>query len=74
MLEEYSTEAFLEDLLLYGYTPSPEIMGLWYDSEFFFAGIAKDEEGNLSQIYFGEKFTLKREDRSPAEEFFELIK
>lgn len=74
MLEEYSTEAFLEDLLLYGYTPSPEIMGLWYDSEFFFAGIAEDEEGNLSEIYFGEKFTLKREDRSPAEEFFELIK
>lgn len=71
MRHEFSDEAFLEDLLLYGYTPPRQLIGLWYDEEFFFAGIAEDENGNFSDLYFGETFVLRYEDRSPAEEFFD---
>lgn len=72
MRVEYPEEAFLEDLLMYGYTPSQEIMGLWYGDEFFFAGIAEDDNGNLSEIFFGDSFVLTPDQCSPAEEFFEL--
>ena len=77
MKVEYSDEAFLEDLLLYDYTPSPTLMDMYYsmssDDAFFFAGIAEDEEGNMSPLYFGEAFTLSTDDCSPAEEFFNYV-
>ena len=73
MKEEYEYEAFLEDLILYGITPSPCIMGLWYNFEFFFAGLAEDNDGDLSDIYFGEIDSIKPSDCSPAEEFFTYI-
>ena len=73
MKEEYEYEAFLEDLIMYGITPSPCIMGIWYDFDFFFAGLAEDNEGDLSDIYFGEVHTIKPSDCSPAEEFFTYI-
>lgn len=73
MKEEYEYEAFLEDLIMYGITPSPCIMGIWYDFEFFFAGLAEDNDGDLSDIYFGEVHTIKPSDCSPAEEFFTYI-
>lgn len=68
-----SEEAYYEDFLLYEPTPSPTVIPLWYSNgfkEFFFAGIAEDEEGYYSEIYFGEAFELTREMCSPAEEFF----
>lgn len=74
---EYSDEAFLEDLLLYDYSPNPCLMDMYYsmseDDKFFFAGIAEDDEGNMSPIYFGETFTLNKEQCSPASEFFDLL-
>lgn len=73
MREEYEYEAFLEDLIMYGITPSPSIMGIWYDFEFFFAGLAEDNDGDLSDIYFGEMHTIMPSDCSPAEEFFTYI-
>ena len=73
MMYEYSEEAFVEDLLLYKPTPSPTLMTLWYSpDEYFFAGMAEDENGNFSDIYFGEPVPILYEDRSPAEEFFTL--
>lgn len=73
MLYEYSKEAFVEDLLLYKPTPSPTVLTLWYSpDEFFFAGMAQDENGNFSDIYFGEPIPILYEERSPAEEFFSL--
>ena len=73
MLYEYSKEAFVEDLLLYKPTPSPTVLPLWYSTdEFFFAGMAQDESGNYSDVYFGETLTILYEERSPAEEFFTL--
>ena len=73
MMYEYSKEAFVEDLLLYKPTPSPTLMTLWYSpDEYFFAGMAEDENGNFSDVYFGEPVPILYEDRSPAEEFFTL--
>ncbi len=73
MTEEYSDEAFMEDLLMYKPTPSPTVVTLWYSpDEFLFAGIVEDEDGNFSEIYYGEPQPILYEDRSPAEEFFEM--
>lgn len=73
MHEEYTDEAFLEDLLMYGYTPTLTLYGLWYDVEFIFAGIVEDEQGNLSNIYYGDIFVPTHGDCSPAEEFFDYV-
>lgn len=73
MMYEYSKEAFVEDLLLYKPTPSPTVVSLWYSAdEFFFAGMAQDEDGNFSDVYFGEPIPILYENRSPAEEYFRL--
>lgn len=76
--DEYSDEAFLEDLLLYDPTDTTVLMDMYYSldiaDKFFFAGIAEDEEGNLSPIYYGEPFTLSQEQCDPAEEFFQYAK
>ena len=40
---------------------------------FFFAGIAEDENGNLSPIYYGEPFTLSKDQCDPAGEFFQDV-
>lgn len=78
MKVEYSYEAFLEDLLMYEPANNPEIMDMYYslgdDDTFFFAGIAEDDKGNLSEIFFGEDFLLSTDMASPAEEFFDMIK
>ena len=73
MLVEYSEEAFLEDLLMYPPTGTLQLMDMYYDVPSFFAGIAEDEEGNMSPIYYGEVFTLSEEMCDPAEEFFQYI-
>ncbi|MBO5855996.1 MAG: hypothetical protein J6Q62_04985 [Alistipes sp.] len=77
MTIEYSEEAFLEDLLLYEPTDTVEAMDMYYsmgeDDRFFFAGIAEDEDGNLSPVYFGEMFTLSKSQCDPAEEFFQYV-
>lgn len=73
MLESYGEDAFLEDLLMYDPTPTTELMGLWYDVPVFFAGMAEDDEGNLSKIHYGEVFTLTRDMCDPAEDFFKHI-
>ena len=74
---EYEEEAFLEDLLMYPYADNPEAMEMYYslnnDDTFFFAGIAEDEDGNLSEIFYGEDFLLTEDMVSPAEEFFEIV-
>ena len=74
---EYSAEAFLEDLLMYDPTPTRQALDMYYsysdDDLFFFAGIAEDELGNLSPIYYGESFLLSTEMCSPAEEFFNYV-
>ena len=74
---EYSAEAFLEDLLMYDPTSTRELADMYYsysdDDKFFFAGIAEDENGNLSPIYYGESFLLSTEMCSPAEEFFNYV-
>ena len=44
------------------------------DDTFFFAGIAEDDKGNLSEIFFGDDFLLSADMASPAEEFFDMIK
>lgn len=71
--EIYTDEAFLEDLLLWGYTPTLTAYGLWYDEEYIFAGVVEDENGNLSEINYGDVFVPTREDCSPAEEFFDYV-
>ena len=75
MRVEYSEEAFLEDLLMYDYANNPEIMDMYYsysDQErWLFAGIAEDENGNLSEIYYSEPFLLSKDMCDPAEEFFQ---
>ena len=75
---EYNDELFLEDLLLYDPANNPEVMQMWYSEDendkFLFAGIAEDEDGNFSDIYYGDFFVLTKEMTSPAEEFFELIR
>ena len=78
MKVEYSEEAFLEDLLLYYDTPeNPQLMDMYYSLDeqdtFFFAGIAEDDKGNLSPIYYGEPFMLSKDMCSPAEEFFDYL-
>lgn len=77
MKVEYGEEAFLEDLLMYPYADNPEAMEMYYslnsDDTFFFAGIAEDEDGNLSEIYYGEDFMLTKDMISPVEEFFEIV-
>lgn len=78
MKVEYTYEAFLEDLLMYAPANNPEIMDMYYsldaDDTFFFAGIAEDDKGNLSEIFFGEDIQLSADMTSPAEEFFDMIK
>ena len=74
---EYSAEAFLEDLLMYDPTPTRQLIDMYYswgdDDLFFFAGIAEDELGNLSPIYYGESFLLSKDMCSPAAEFFSYV-
>lgn len=78
MMDEYSEEAFLEDLLMYSPTSPTIIMDMFYSMDksdrFLFAGIAEDEEGNLSPIYYSEPFTLYKDQCDPAEEFFQYVK
>ena len=77
MTVEYSEEAFLEDLLLYEPTDTVEFMDMYYsmndEDRFFFAGIAEDEDGNLSPIYFSEPFVLSKSQCDPADEFFQYV-
>ena len=74
---EYSDEAFLEDLLMYEPSDNPSIMDMYYsmseDDRFLFAGVAEDEDGNLSPLYYSEPFTLSKEQCNPAEEFFQYV-
>ena len=62
---------------MYPYANNPEIMDMYYsmsrDDLIFFAGIAEDEEGNLSDIYYGDSFELKKDMTDPAEEFFQYV-
>lgn len=77
MKVEYSDEAFLEEFLLYDPSNNPELMDMYYstneEDKFFFAGIAEDEDGNMSPIYYGESFTLSKSQCAPAEEFFQYV-
>lgn len=77
MKYEYSEEAFLEDLLLYAPTSTVQLMDMYYSEyisdKFFFVGMAEDENGNLSTIYYGEPFTLSKDQCDPAEEFFQYV-
>ncbi|MBO5882663.1 MAG: hypothetical protein J6Q21_05435, partial [Alistipes sp.] len=77
MRVEYSEEAFLEDLLMYDYASNPEIMDMYYSygeqDRFLFAGIAEDESGNMSEIYYSEPFLLSKDMCDPAEEFFGYV-
>ena len=74
---EYKEEAFLEDLLMYDPTSTRELVDMYYsygdDDKFFFAGIAEDELGNLSPIYYGESFLVSKDMCSPASEFFNYV-
>ena len=76
MKVEYSEEAFLEDLLMYDYANNPEVMDMYYSmndqDRFLFAGIAEDEEGNMSEIFYTEPFMLSKDMCDPAEEFFTM--
>ena len=49
-------DAILEDLLLYDYSNNPEFMGMYYSMDetdtFCFAGVAEDDNGNLSPICY----------------------
>ena len=77
MRVEYSEEAFLEDLLMYDPANNPEIMDMYYsysDQErWLFAGIAEDENGNMSEIFYTEPFMLSKDMCDPAEEFFSYV-
>jgi hypothetical protein len=77
MKVEYSEEAFLEDLLMYDYANNPEIMDMYYSmndqDRFLFAGIAEDESGNMSEIFYTEPFLMSKDMCDPAEEFFTYI-
>ena len=77
MMDEYSEEAFLEDLLLYAPTSTVQLMDMYYSEyisdKFFFVGMAEDENGNLSPIYYGDMFTLSKDQCDPAEEFFQYV-
>lgn len=74
---EYSEEAFLEDLLMYDYANNPEIMDMYYSlndqDRFLFAGIAEDENGNMSEILYTEPFLMSKDMCDPAEEFFSYV-
>ena len=77
---ELSEEAFLEDLLMYDPTTSRTLMDMPYcifegeePFSIFFAGIAEDEDGNLSPIYYGEPFQTSKDMCSPAKEFFDYV-
>ena len=76
MRVEYSEEAFLEDLLMYDYANNPEIMDMYYSLDeqdrFLFAGIAEDENGNMSEIFYTEPFIMSKDMCDPAEEFFTM--
>ena len=77
MRVEYSEEAFLEDLLMYDPANNPEMMDMYYsysDQErWLFAGIAEDENGNMSEIFYTEPFMLSKDMCDPAEEFFTYV-
>ena len=77
MRVEYSEEAFLEDLLMYDYANNPEIMDMYYSlndqDRFLFAGIAEDENGNMSEIFYSEPFLMSKDMCDPAEEFFAYV-
>ena len=77
MRVEYSEEAFLEDLLMYEYANNPEIMDMYYSmndqDRFLFAGIAEDESGNMSEIFYSEPFLMSKSMCDPAEEFFSYV-
>jgi hypothetical protein len=77
MRVEYSEEAFLEDLLMYDYANNPEIMDMYYSlndqDRFLFAGIAEDESGNMSEIFYTEPFLMSKDMCDPAEEFFTYV-
>ena len=77
MRVEYSEEAFLEDLLMYDYANNPEMMDMYYsysdDERWLFAGIAEDENGNLSEIFYSDSFLLSKDMCDPAEEFFNYV-
>ena len=74
---EYSEEAFLEDLLMYPPTDTRELLDMYYSIDeydtFFFAGIAEDQNGNLSPIYYGDSFLVTEDMCSPASEFFDYV-
>ena len=77
MKYEYSEEAFLEDLLMYEPVSTTSMMDMYYSNDeedrFLFAGIAEDENENLSPIYYTEPFTTSKDMCSPAEEFFDYV-
>ena len=77
MRVEYSEEAFLEDLLMYDYANNPEMMDMYYSmsdqDRFLFAGIAEDESGNMSEIFYTEPFLMSKDRCAPAEEFFSYV-
>lgn len=77
MKYEYSEEAFLEDLLMYEPVSTTSMMDMYYSNDeedrFLFAGIAEDENENLSPIYYTEPFTLSKDMCDPAEEFFDYV-
>lgn len=77
MRVEYSEEAFLEDLLMYDYANNPEMMDMYYSmsdqDRFLFAGIAEDESGNMSEIFYTEPFLMSKDMCDPAEEFFTYV-
>ena len=77
MRVEYSEEAFLEDLLMYEYANNPEMMDMYYSmsdqDRFLFAGIAEDESGNMSEIFYTEPFLMSKDMCDPAEEFFSYV-
>lgn len=77
MRVEYSEEAFLEDLLMYDYANNPEMMDMYYSmsdqDRFLFAGIAEDESGNMSEIFYTEPFLMSKYMCDPAEEFFSYV-
>lgn len=77
MRVEYSEEAFLEDLLMYDYANNPEMMDMYYSmsdqDRFLFAGIAEDENGNMSEIFYTEPFLMSKDMCDPAEEFFTYV-
>lgn len=77
MKYEYSEEAFLEDLLMYEPVSTTSMMDMYYsideEDRFLFAGIAEDENENLSPIYYTEPFTLSKDMCDPAEEFFDYV-